>query len=193
MKISIVPFVLIFTALLFFSCSDYVATPKPLAFPRIDFPAETIYRTFSNGTCPFTFEYPAIAAVSRDAADSCWVDISFPQYDTKWYITYRNASENGKSRAQHFEEYRTLVYKHTKKATEIKETQVAFPSGYGTLFEIYGSVGTPAELFVSDTAGQNIAMLSCYYRTAEKNDSLAPVTSYMKAQIAHALETLKWK
>ena len=133
------------------SCTSYEPYARPYGFPRIEVPspAERTYTSFSNQTCPFTFEYPAGGTITRDLKDSCWVDIKFPDYSLSWHITYRDADAN-RSRASHFEDYRRLVYKHSKKATQITEEAISGPSGYGTLFELYGTVGTPAQIFYSD-------------------------------------------
>ncbi|TAE57421.1 MAG: gliding motility lipoprotein GldD, partial [Bacteroidetes bacterium] len=89
--------------------------------------------------------------------------------------------------------YRKLVYKHTKKATQITETPLEIGSNRAILFELYGNVGTPAQVFMADSAGEHIFMMSLYYQTALKNDSLQPVTDYMKGEILRMLESLEWQ
>ncbi|MEM6343030.1 MAG: hypothetical protein AAF927_04085 [Bacteroidota bacterium] len=180
--------------LTFVACTSYEPYARPYGFPRIEVPgpAERSYTNFSNQSCPFTFEYPVGGTITRDLKDSCWVDIQFPDYNLTWHITYRDVDDN-RSRASHFEDYRRLVYKHSKKATQITEAEIKGPNGYGILFELYGTVGTPAQIFYSDSSGQQIAMLSFYYRTAEKNDSLQPLTDYMKEELQHMVQTVQWK
>lgn len=179
--------------LLTLACQDYTPYPRPFAFPRIELPAQTRYESLQSPACPFTFEYPKGGQKTRDLQDSCWVDLRFPSYSLTWHITHRHVPRSGKSRSQHYEEYRRLVYKHTQKATQITETPIQGPTGQGILFETYGEVGTPAQVFYYDSLEQNVVMLSFYFRTAEKNDSLAPVIDYMKGQVLHAVETLEWQ
>lgn len=176
-------------------CYTYEPYPRPLGYHRIDIPSSTDrkHETFQNENCPFTFEIPSGGVLTRDNADSCWVDINFPRYNIKWHIGYREVDEKQKNRAAHFENYRRLIYKHTQKASRINELPVSGPNGYGIMFEVYGNVGTPAQLFFSDSAGTHIAMLSMYYRTAEKNDSLMPITNYMKEEMQHMVETMTWE
>ncbi|MDX2249763.1 MAG: hypothetical protein SF052_23465 [Bacteroidia bacterium] len=184
-----------FTGIFFFlsGCEEYVPYPRPFGFPRIDFPTKTAYTSFSNEICPFTFEYPDYGKISRSLDDSCWVDIHFPVYDCKWHITYRTADKKGKDRHAHYEDYRRLIYKHSKKATQIQESPITVPAGQGILFEIYGNVGTPAQVFLYDSTETQIVMMSFYFQTALKNDSLQPVINYMKGEIGHTLETFQWK
>jgi gliding motility-associated lipoprotein GldD len=179
--------------LLFFAaCDTYTPYPRPMGFPRIELPATTVHKTFQNTPCPFTFEYPDFGEFTRNSEDSCWVDITFPQFDGTWHIAYRNTDAIGKTRSELYEEYRNLMYFHTKKADRIIETPVSGPTGYGMLFEMYGEVGTPAQFFFSDSTGSQVIMNSFYYRTALKNDSLHPVSVYMKRELAHMIQSIQW-
>jgi len=178
--------------LILVACEERTPIPRSFGFPRIDLPTETTYQQFDSESCPFTFEYPTYAKITRDRTDSCWVDIYFPPFDCKWHFTYRDLRETGLKREAYFEEYWELVHKHSKKATEIRPTNIQIPAGYGTLFEMFGNVGTPAQLFLSDST-HNIMMSSFYFNTALKNDSLAPVIDHMKKEFLHMASTLKWK
>jgi gliding motility-associated lipoprotein GldD len=179
--------------LLALACQNYTPYPRPLAYPRIDLPAQVSYDTLQSLACPFTFEYPEEGQKTRDLNDSCWVDLHFPSYSLTWHITHRAVPTSGKTRSEHYEDYRRLVYKHTQKATQITETPIQGPTGQGIFFETYGEVGTPAQVFYYDSLEQHVMMLSFYFRTAEKNDSLAPVIDFMKGQVLHAVETLEWQ
>ncbi|MCI4669109.1 MAG: hypothetical protein MRZ79_13320 [Bacteroidia bacterium] len=189
----IVAFVVLCTLLS--ACEEYTPTPKKFGFHRIDLPtqAERSYKSLSVASCPFEFEYPNIGEITRSMPDSCWTDIQMGPYDLKWHITYRDVKQTGKDISTHFEEYRKLIYKHTKKATRIEETPLTGPAGSGTFFEIYGNVGTPAQVFYADAKQEQVMMMSIYFQTALRNDSLKPVIDYMKEEVQHAVETLQWK
>lgn len=186
-------FILCVCALIAVACEEPVSQPKRYGYPRVELPQDYGYKAFSNDACPFTFDYPDYGEISRNAEDSCWVDITFPVLDLTWHLTYRNVEETGKTRGQHFEEYRRLVYKHASKASHIDANPFDAPSGKGTLFEIYGEVGTPEQVFLYDKTEQDIMMMSFYFRTATENDSLAPVSSYMKEEVQKMLNTFRWK
>ena len=181
-------FVMIFT-----SCESYIPYPRKMGFHRIDFPANQTYNTFNNKTCPFTFNYPEGGEITRNRKDSCWVDINYAAYDCKWHMSYRNTEESGKSRSEHYEDFRSLIYKHSMKASQIKESAISVPAGEGILFEVYGNVGTPAQVFLYDSTENDIMMMSFYFQTALKNDSLLPVINYMKGEVQHMLESFSWK
>ncbi|MEO1449668.1 MAG: hypothetical protein AAFV07_09060 [Bacteroidota bacterium] len=175
------------------ACQSYEPYPRPYAYPRIDLPKATTYQTFQTQSCPFTFAYPSTAKISRDNDDSCWVDINFPEYDLTWHITYRDTRETNKDKATYFEDYRRLVYKHTQKARDIQARPISYPAGSGTWFDLYGNVGTPSQIFMHDSTEQQIVMMSFYFQTALKNDSLQPVIEYMKGEVDKMLGTFAWE
>lgn len=187
-------FPLLFLSLLILSsCQAPAPYPRPMAFHRIDFPQEVAYTQFESSACPFTFEYPDMGGITRSNSDSCWVDIYYPQYECTWHITYRDIQTSGKSRAKHFEEWRKLIYQHSKKASQIKENPIQAENGKGFIFEVFGEVGTPAQIFFFDEQEEDLMMMSIYFQSALKNDSLAPVIEYMKEELAHLTTTMEWK
>lgn len=187
----LIPIVLLVLSLI--ACEEPFTQPKKYGYPRMELPKNHGYSSFSNETCPFTFNYPDYGEITRDMSDSCWVDITFPEYDLTWHFTYRNTLSSKKSRGQHFEEYRRLIYKHSPKASHIEANPLEAPAGKGTLFEIYGEVGTPAQVFLYDEKEEDIMMMSFYFRTATENDSLAPLSAYMKEEVEKMLNTFEWK
>lgn len=191
MRISV--FAALISIFLFASCESYSPYPRPMGFHRINLPNPSQYTRFQNETCPFTFEYPDWGLISRNQPDSCWVDVAFEAPKAKWHISYRNTRAVRRTRNELFEEYRTLIYKHTKQADRILESPIESDKGYGMLFEVYGNVGTPAQFFFSDTTDTHVIMNSFYYQTALKNDSLYPISVYMKEEMMHMIGSLEWK
>ena len=164
--------------------------PRPKGWPRINLPAHS-YQKFENETCPFTFEYPQIGQVEKQMADSCWMDLFFPEFNCRWHVTYRYVPGSGKSLSDHHEEYRKLVFKHIQKVSQIKENPIKGPSGDGIFYELFGTVGVPAQIVFSDST--HLVMASFYFDTAVRNDSLAPVIDFMKEDLQHMAQTIQWK
>jgi len=188
--------IILFLGMIFLlsSCSEDIAPrARPHGFHKISFPETVEYQNFKTDQCPFEFAYPASGKVSRVSDDSCWVDIDFPQYDLKWHLTHRFVPASGIAIGEHFEEHRKLIYKHSKKATQIAARDYNTSAGTGKAWEVYGNVGTPAYYFLADSAEENILMLSFYFNTATKNDSLAPVIEFMRGEVEKSLESLRWK
>ncbi len=164
--------------------------PRPKGWPRIDLPPHA-YQKFENETCPFTLEYPKIGVIERQKSDSCWMDLYFAQFDCRWHVTYRYVPGSGKTIMDHNEEYRKLVFKHIQKVSQIKENPIQSPQGSGTMYELYGTVGVPAQILFTDST--HLVMASFYFDTAVRNDSLAPVIDFMKEDLLHLAESIVWK
>ena len=120
------------------ACNSYTPYPRPYGYVRIDLPVQTTYTDFQAETCPLAFEFPDHGVVTRDLADSCWVDISFPQFDCRWHISYRDVAKTGKTKNTIFEDYRELLYNHTMKASKIDDVPFSIPAGEGVRFDMYG-------------------------------------------------------
>lgn len=172
------------------SCSRPEPFPRPTGWPRIELPAHT-YQRYDSPQCPFTLEIPAIGKVEKELTDSCWADFYFPEFDCRWHITYRNIPQSGKTWSQHYEEYRKLVFKHIQQVSQIQDNEVHFANGFGTLFELYGTVAVPAQLIYGDST--NMILVSFYFDNAIRDDSLAPVINFMKDDLRHMAESIEWK
>ena len=181
---------ILFLVCLFACGSEEDTTPRPWGFARIELPKKVDYTAFNNTTCPFSMEYPAMGEISRNQADSCWVDIAFPKYGCKWHISHKDIISI-QDKMAHFEAFRKLVYKHSKKASNITELPFKNAQGEGVKFEIYGNVGSPIEVFFSNP--KHTMTLDIYFNTAMRNDSLEPVIAFMKKEIEHSISTLAWK
>jgi len=177
---------------IFLTGCDEEPVPKQWGYHRIEFP-ERIYSEFARADCPFTFEYPDYGKFVFDDKEPCWMDIYYKPFHCNWHFTYRDLKGLSENRSKEFEEYRRLIYKHTVKATQIQETAIQTEQVKGVFFEIYGNVPTSAQLFMTDHENKHVVEVSFYFYTSLKNDSLAPVISYMKEDLLHLAETFKWK
>ncbi len=168
--------------------------PRPFGYPRIEFPQDYSYVQFQKETCPYTFNYPDWGELAQFREDSCWVDIYFPLYDCTWHITYRELETKAGIEARNFilEEHRSLIYNHSKKASNILNSPLSESRGYGVFYEIYGNVGTPAQVFFSDSANTQILMTSFYYNSTIQNDSLHPISELMKGELLKMVESIQW-
>ena len=194
MKFSLV-FTLLTIVLLGLGCDEYVPTPRPYAYPRIDLPKaeQRQHKQFDSPTCPLRFEYPALGKVTRDLTDSCWVDIQFQDYGLTWHLTVRDIKPGPLGVSPYFEDHRKLVYKHSKKASRIETEPFQAGGSEGVWFDLYGEVGTPSQVFLTDPEDRYSLVLSFYYQTATARDSLRPITHYMKEEMRHTLNTLRWE
>jgi gliding motility-associated lipoprotein GldD len=176
--------------LLMAGCSGDELKPKPHGFPRMELPPHQ-YKTFDCERCPFTFDYPVYGSVTFVHPDSCRFDIVFDRFGCKWHFTLEHLDEESYTYRQAFEKYRSMIYQHSRKG-KVYEEPIQLSEGVGRFFELYGEVPTSAQFFFSDSSRYAVEN-SFYFRTALRNDSLAPVIDYMKQDLWHALETFEWR
>jgi gliding motility-associated lipoprotein GldD len=172
------------------SCKENY-TPKQKGFIRIDYP-EKKYTSF---VAPqgYSFEYPVYAIISGDSTlkHPDWLNIEFPQFAGKIYLSYINIhGDPGK----HADESRDLVYKHTIKAESINESLINLPEKkvFGIFYDIKGNAASSLQFFVTDSIS-NFLRGSLYFNTQPNQDSLGPVIQFIRQDIDHFIKTLEWK
>lgn len=93
------------------------------------------------------------------------------------------------------EDSRTLAYKHTIKAEAIDETLIRRDKQHvhGIVYEIRGAnTASSLQFFLTDSNNHFIRG-ALYFSVAPKNDSLAPVINFIKADVNHFINSFKWK
>jgi gliding motility-associated lipoprotein GldD len=186
----ILPVVLFMCLLLSGACKRHY-TPKPEGFIRIDLP-EKKYLSFDS-TCPFSFEYPAYAAVNPDHSritEPCWLNIDFNRFHARIYLSYHNV---GNDLAMLMEDSRTFAYKHTIKADAIEESLISFPERhvYGVLYDIKGNAASSIQFYLTDST-RHFIRAALYFNSQPNYDSLAPVVEFIREDVIHLAETLVW-
>lgn len=190
-----------FFIFLFFlqSCEEQIFTPKPRAYPKIDFPEKT-YRPFSESACDFKFEVPDYAVVKQDSnffdekpLHPCWYDLDIPQLNCRIYLSYAVPGE-GKNfdelRADAFE----LANKHNIRASYIDEFPVQTPNDVeGIVFDFEGPSATPFQFFLTDSLHNHFLRGSLYSNSRVRPDSIAPVYDFLKSDIMHLINTFEWE
>jgi len=185
--------------LLLLACGgESVSTPKPRAYPKVEYP-DKVYQQFDKDYCNFTFEYPAYTMVQQDTsffdeapAHPCWFDIYYPNFDSRVYMTYYPISD-----AKSFEELKTDAFEladwHNKKANYIDELRIQRDNGVsGFAFVIEGPAASPFQFYLTDST-QHFLRGSLYFNTKVRPDSLAPVYKFVEADLLHLIETFEWE
>lgn len=183
-----------FTCLI--SCnSDY--NPKRRGYFKIDLPQHR-YHTFDQPGFPYTFEYPVYANVVQDstffdqsAENPYWINIDFPRFDAKIYISYKDIGRNS------FEKLRDdafkMTFKHTSKASSIDQTPIQTPNGVGGIFfNVGGNAATAHQFFVTDTT-RHFLRGALYFDSSPNEDSLKPVNDFLQEDMSHLINTFRWK
>ena len=180
-------------AFLLVSCTaDYL--PKPKGFNRIDLPASE-YVSLPD-TFPYDFEYSRHAKILRDSswiAEKHWITLYYPEMGASLQITYKPVTDSI-IREYLGDSYR-LTAQHNVKAYAIEESILELPNGlYASYTELEGQVPTQVQFHVTDRdSTDHFLRGALYFRTATKNDSLAPVINYLKKDVLHLLTSLEWR
>ncbi|MDI9356460.1 MAG: gliding motility lipoprotein GldD [Chitinophagaceae bacterium] len=184
----------LFLCSILFSCEEkYIQRAR--AYPRIELPPHT-YQLFQNHY-PYSFEHHTKSFIKKDSgwlSEPYWISIEYPHFSCWIQLTYKPINKN---RPLDLEKYLNdsykLTYKHKIKAYSIEESLIKLPNGsIASVSEIMGDTPTQFHFHTTDST-KHFLRGALYFNTSEKNDSLKPIIEYVKYDILHLLNTLKWK
>ena len=175
------------------SCSeDY--SPKPKGYNRIDLPLHEYQKLIENH--PYTFEYSKSAIIQPHksaGSEPHWIDIVYPDLHASVEITYKAINKKQKLLDEFLDDSHKLTSKHNIKATAIDQSISITPKGYtAMIFELSGEVPSQFQFYVTDSTN-NFLRGALYFPTATQNDSLAPIIEYVKYDMMHLINSLKFE
>ena len=184
-------------SLLLFACnSEY--TYKKKGYFRIDFPQKA-YQTFDKTGYPYTFEYPVYGTVVKDSSffgdateNPWWVNIEIPQFNARIYISYKSIGRNNFDSLVN-DGFKLAYKQHTDVSTGIDDETISTPNGVeGVYFSLSGNTATANQFFVSDST-KHFLRGALYFDATPNADSLGIVNDFLKADLKHLINTLKWR
>lgn len=181
--------VLVFVAIGFCACQED-QQPKPKAFLALEYP-DAEYETVTFN-CPFYFEVNKIAKLTPPMNSGyCWFNLSYPKLNGTIYITYKPVNNNLKKLLLDAQQ---LPLKHTIKASSISSKQYINKKHevYGTFYEVAGNAASQAQFYVTDSV-HHFLTGSIYFNVEPNFDSIVPAAAYLKKDIRHLMETVRWK
>lgn len=185
------PFVLV--AMMLFGACEQEYTPKPRGYMRIALPEKSYHEIETD--CPYSFEtadYSEFIPKKSQGEESCWFDISYPQFKAKLHFSYKPVDGN---LATYLEDSRTLTNKHISQASNIDEMMILKEEQrvFGTIFTVEGSRAASSVQFHMTDSTNHFLRAALYFNVTPNNDSLAPVIDFLEEDILHLIETLEWK
>ena len=175
------------------------SVPKPIGYFRIDLPKRE-YVVFDNSAekkadLPFSFEYPAYGKLSygdENKSEPGWLNIEFPSYKAKIYLTYKNINNNFDGLME--QTYKMNVKNHVSMADAIKEQVISNEEKrvFGILYDLKGNTASAVQFYVTDSL-KHYLRGSLYFAAEPDADSLKPVIDFFRGDIVHLIETLKWQ
>lgn len=141
----------------------------------------------------FSFSYPASATIENlitDKKDERWLNIYYPQYQTTIYCSYIHISKD--RLREMLEDNHRIVYSHATQAAEIKQTRLDNrDNSSGMLYDIAGDVASPIQFFLTDSTS-HFFRGSLYYNNKVNQDSVAPITSFLRQDITKIAISIRW-
>lgn len=199
MKISRYHYLLLFFLYtLIIACNTNYTVNKKRGYFKIDFP-EKQYTSFDRPGYPYSFEYPVYANVIRDTSffgeateNPWWINIDFPQFHGRVFVSYK---EIGKYKFDSLvNDAYTLSYKqHVQKASSIEPEPFKTPNNIeGVYFSLEGNTATANQFFLTDSV-KHFLRGALYFDATPNEDSLSIVNDFLKKDLQHIIQTLKWK
>lgn len=187
-------FFLCLSTLFLCACGSSNYLPKPKGYNRIDLPKHEYQKITEKR--PYQFEFSKGAIIRPDSskiAEPHWIHIIYPKFKADIQLTYKSLKADSQFFAEFIDDSHKLINKHMIKASSIEESVIKTPSGKtAAIYELEGEVPSQFQFYISDST-THFLRGALYFRTATKNDSLAPVIDFIKEDIVHLLNTLEWQ
>lgn len=180
------------------SCNSDYSAGKKKGYFHIDFP-EKKYQAFDQPGYPYTFEYPVYAKVIKDStffedkAGDWWINIDVPQFGGRIYISYKTINAANKFDSLVRDGFKMAYKQHVDVSTGIEETRILTPNNVeGMYFSLGGNTATANQFFLTDST-KHFLRGALYFDAAPNADSLGIVNDFLKKDMEHLINTLKWK
>lgn len=167
--------------------------PKPPGYNRIDLPSHRYEKL--TGDYPYELDFSKASQVELDSfnlAETAWINLNYKDFGAKVHLTYKKIDGKDIRFETLSNDAFKLTAKHQIKAYGIEEGVLITPNGYtAVVAELSGEVPTQFQFFVTDST-DHFLRGAVYFNTAMKNDSLAPVIEYIKIDMTHLMNSVKF-
>jgi gliding motility-associated lipoprotein GldD len=144
---------------------------------------------------PYTLDFSNASQVEPDSfnlAETAWINLNYKDFGAKVHLTYKKIDGKTTKFETLSNDAFKLTAKHQIKAYGIEEGVLLTPNGYtAVVAELSGEVPTQFQFFVTDSTNHFLRG-AVYFNTAMKNDSLAPVIEYIKIDMTHLMNSIKF-
>lgn len=194
----IVSFLYFLVAVAFVVSCNSPYTYKKKGYFHIDFP-EKQYKLFDQPGYPYTFEYPVYSEVSKDTAffdakpeNDWWINIDIPRFAGRIYISYKEVEKNNFDSLVN-DGFKMAYKQHTDVSTGINDSVMQTPNGVeGIYFSLSGNTATANQFFLTDST-KHFLRGALYFNASPNEDSLGIVNDFLKKDLQHLINTLKWR
>ena len=179
------------TGLLLPSCSER-SVPKEYGYFRIELPQHS-YKLMADKKYPYEFlvsEAAEVEAVEHED-EKYWIDIHYKEHNAVVHCSYKPVRQNLDMLTDDAMEF---VFSHAVKASTIPEQAYSNPEEkvYGLVFNVEGNAATPMQFFLTDSS-RHFFRGALYFNNIPNQDSLAPVTTFIREDMTVLIESFRWK
>lgn len=187
-----------FFLLIMVSCNSEYTVGKKRGYFKIDFP-EKKYQEFAQPGYPYSFEYPVYSSIIRDTTffenapeNPWWINIDFPQFAARVHMSYKEIGKN-KFDSLVNDAFKLSYKQHTYKASAIEDSAMVTPNNiHGMYFTLSGNTATANQFFLTDST-RHFLRGALYFAATPNEDSIGIVNDFLKKDLLHLINTLKWK
>ncbi len=180
------------------ACRPETHTPRPRGYFRISFP-EHGYQPFNKPDYPYSFEYPVYANIIRDTVffdekpdNPYWINMNIPDFDAQVFMTYKEIRP-GQPFTKLIEDAYKMSYFHDIRADYIADHDFQTPNNvYGIFYNVGGNAASNIQFYATDSV-KHFLWGALYFNVTPNADSLKPVNEFLRKDLDHLIETLRWK
>lgn len=188
--------VLLFTTL---TACNSPYTYKKKGYFAIDFP-EKEYRLFDQPGYPYTFEYPVYANIIKDTSffdskpeNPWWINIDIPWFRGRIYVSYKDIRSRNQMDSLVNDAFKMAYKQHTEVSTGIDDSLMRTPNNVeGIYYTLKGNTATANQFFLTDST-RHFLRGALYFDATPNEDSLGIVNDFLKTDLRHLINTLKWR
>mgnify|MGYP001190443680 FL=1 len=188
---------IVILSLSLFSCNSDYSVGKKKGYFRISFP-EKKYQLFDQPGYPYTFEYPVYANVIRDTtffedkAGDWWINIDIPRFEGRIHVSYKPINAENSFDSLVSDGFKMAFKQHVDVSTGINDSLMQTPNGVeGIYFSLGGNTATANQFFLTDSV-RHFLRGALYFNAAPNADSLGIVNDFLKQDLKHLINTLRW-
>ena len=178
--------------------SEHTGTPRPRAYPQIEFPVKSFDKV-DNEDCPFIMEKPSYSDYIKDTLyfdekplHPCWFDLAIKPFNGAVHFSYYPISSKSEFEKLVNDAHK-LSGKHNRKANYIDEKPFDLGNNVsGIVFEMEGPVASPLQFFLTDSTN-HFLRASLYFESRVDRDSIKPIYEFVRADILQMIEGFRWK
>ena len=175
----------------YFFFSREAAVPRKKAYFRIDFPEKKYTEYVSH--CPVSFEAPNYSKIGppKEGDSGCGFEVFVPRLRATVYCQYFPVENN---LDKHISNAYKSTIMHDVKANAINRTHLNIDSTkmYAMIYDLEGNAASQLQFYVTDSVNHFLRG-SLYFWNKPNADSLAPCLKFMREDVVHMIETMRWK